>query len=149
MTVGAFCNRDVVVAESETSVNDAAKLMREFHVGCLIVVQKSDTGNAVLGLVTDRDIVVEVLAQSVDPASLTIGDIMTQDPITAHEDDSLWDTVKKMNIHGIRRLPVVYSNGMLAGLLTTDDLLELLSVELSQLANLFVNEQRREKELRQ
>lgn len=148
MTAGAYCNRDVVTTGPETPVYDAAKLMREYHVGCLIVVEERNGENVPIGLVTDRDLVVEVLAQDVNPASVTVSDVMSADPVMVYEDDSLWDTIKKMNAHGIRRLPVITINDVLAGLLTIDDLLDLLSTELSQLTTVFIREQEREEESR-
>ncbi len=148
MTAGAYCNRDTVVARPETSIHEAAKLMREHHVGCLVVVDDRHISNVPVGLVTDRDMVVELLAQGVDPASVTVSDIMSVDPVTVDEDESLWDAIRKMSARGIRRLPVVDKNKALAGLLAVDDVLDLLSVELSQLTNLFILEQKREKQSR-
>ncbi len=148
MTAGAFCNRKVIVTGADTPIYEAAGLMREHHVGCLVVVEAGDVGDEPIGLVTDRDIVVEVIAQNINPDTLQTGDIMAADPICVHEDESLWNTIKRMSAHGIRRLPVIDNAGALVGLLAVDDLLDLLSVELSQLTTLFLREQKREMETR-
>ena len=76
MAVGEICNREVVLTEKTLSVVDAAQLMRKHHVGDLVVVEERDGRKHPAGIVTDRDIVVEVVAAGVNPESLKVGDIM-------------------------------------------------------------------------
>ncbi|WP_026609835.1 CBS domain-containing protein [Methylocaldum szegediense] len=148
MSVGQFCNRDTVILRKEDSIIDAAKVMREFHVGSAIVVEDSTGGVKPVGIVTDRDLVVEILAAELDPSAVTIGDIMSYDLITAHEEDGLWETLQRMRIKGVRRIPVVDQQGLLAGILTSDDLLEILASELTELVKVIGKEQERERKTR-
>lgn len=135
MSVGQFCNREVIVARRNDPVPDLARLMREYHVGDLVVVESIDAPVPV-GIVTDRDLVVTVLAEEVDPASLTAGDIMTSALLIARESDSLWDVLKRMRARGVRRVPVVDDrHGRLVGIITVDDVLEVLAEELLTLAH--------------
>ncbi len=148
MTVGEICNREVVVIGREASVQEAARLMREHHVGCLVVVEEREGRTVPVGLVTDRDLVVELLALDLDPDAVAVGDLMSADPVLAYEEDRLWDTLRRMRIEGVRRVPVVDRSGALQGILTLDDLLELLAGELAELARVVLRERRREELLR-
>ncbi|MGE0079712.1 MAG: CBS domain-containing protein [Thiohalomonadaceae bacterium] len=148
MSVGQFCNREVIVARRSDPVPDLARLMREYHVGDLVVVESIDAPVPV-GMVTDRDLVVEVLAADIEPASLTAGDIMSYDLLVAREGDSLCDTLKRMRARGVRRVPVVDDqHGRLVGIITVDDVLEVLADELSALARIPERERVHEQEAR-
>ena len=95
MTVGAFCSRIVVFVGKDDNIVEAAKLMREHHTGSVVVVGDAQRGAIEpVGMITDRDLVVEVLAQEVDVNSVSVKDVMSSDPVTAGEDDSLSDTLK-------------------------------------------------------
>lgn len=141
MTVGRICNRDVVVARAEDSIQVVAQLMREYHIGDVVVVEERGAVRVPVGIVTDRDVVVEVIAAGVAPDSVSVGDIMSFDLVTAHEDDSMWDTLQRMRINAVRRIPVIDEQGTLVGILALDDLLELLAGELVDLARV-ANRQR-------
>lgn len=148
MAAGELCNREVVIVEADASVSEAVKLMRDRHVGDLVVVERR-AGQAVpVGMLTDRDIVIEVLAEDVEPESVTVGDIMSASLITAREEDELVDVVARMRSHGVRRIPVVNAQGGLEGILAVDDILELLAEQINGLAGLVTIEQRRERERR-
>ncbi len=122
--------------------------MREYHVGDLIVVESIDAPLPV-GVVTDRDLVVEVLAETVDPTAVTAGDIMSSDLVVARESESLWDTLKRMRARGVRRVPVVDDrNGRLVGILSADDVMDLLAEEFSALARIPFREREREQVMR-
>jgi CBS domain-containing protein len=86
--------------------------------------------------VTDRDIVIGVVAMNLDPASLTAGDIMIEDLATLPEDCDVYDAIRKMRLHGVRRMPVVNTQGVLTGIVSLDDLLPLVAQELADLARL-------------
>jgi len=148
MTAGDTCNREVVIIHREGKILEAAKLMREYHVGDLVVVEERDQGRVPVGIVTDRDLVVEVLAQEVDFDAVTIGDIMSFDLVTAGEGESVRDTIKKMRSRGVRRIPVVNESGVLQGILAVDDLIELYAEALCDLNAVTVQEQKRERECR-
>jgi CBS domain-containing protein len=148
MQIGEVCVRDVVSADRSTSVQEAAGLMRSHHVGTVVVVDRGAKGAVPVGIVTDRDIVIEILAAQLDASQLTVGDIMGPDLITAPEDQDVFETVQQMQRHGVRRLPVVDRHGVLIGITTVDDLVEFLGMHLSALAKVSATERKREIEAR-
>lgn len=147
MTAGAFCTREVTTAERSMSITEAAKLMRDRHVGALVVIASDDRPEPV-GLVTDRDLVVGVIGEEVPVDSVTVGDVMSTEPVVVREEDGLWDTLQRMRAHGIRRVPVVDRGNFLVGILAADDILELLAQELGALSRLIRREQEQEVERR-
>ncbi|ATJ81564.1 CBS domain-containing protein [Halomonas beimenensis] len=148
MKVGEACNRDVVVAEPHTEILDAAKLMRAHHVGDLVIVEMRVGLPRPIGMLTDRDLVVEVMAQDVPPSEITVADVMTSDIVTVPEDLEIWETGERMRQHGVRRMPVVAADGSLVGLITLDDLLELFTESLDTMTRLVRNEMRKETQRR-
>ena len=144
MAVGEICNREVVIAEKGLSVVAAAQLMRTQHVGDLVVVEVRDGRKHPVGIVTDRDIVVEVVAAGVNPEVLKVGDIMGPEVATVRESDGLFEALRYMRDKGVRRMPVVDRDGALVGILTLDDLLSLLAEEMTELAKLVSHERQRE-----
>ena len=148
MAVGEICNREVVITEKSVSVVDAAQLMRTHHVGDLVVVEEKDGRKHPAGIVTDRDIVVEVVAAGVNPEALKVGDIMGPEVATVRESEGLFEALRYMRDKGVRRMPVVDSNGGLVGILTLDDLLSLLAEEMTELAKLVSYERQREATVR-
>lgn len=147
-TVGRICNRDVVIVEKTEGVMEAARRMRVHHVGDLLVVDPGTQGPIPIGIVTDRDLVIEVLAKEVDPQKITVGDIMSYDLATARESDDLIDTIKRMRAKAVRRIPVVNGQNVLVGILSVDDLIELFAEQLGDLARLIGREQAHEREAR-
>ncbi len=148
MSVGEVCNREVVVVEQGADAGEAARLMREFHVGDLVVVERRDEMNVPIGIVTDRDLVVEVLAQGIDATSVSVHDLMVQPLQTAQEDDDLLDTLQRMRSMGLRRMPVINVDGALEGILTVDDILDILSEELMDVVAVSVVQRQKEKHRR-
>ena len=148
MAVGEICNREVVIAEKALSVVDAAQLMRKHHVGDLVVVEEKDGRRHPVGIVTDRDIVVEVVAAEVNPDALKVGDIMAPEVPTVRESEGLFEALRYMRDKGVRRMPVVDREGALVGILTLDDLLSLLAEEMTELAKLVSHERQREATVR-
>ncbi len=148
MKVGELCNREVVVIEGSASIREAAKLMRHYHVGDVIVTEKREAGLTPIGILTDRDIVVELLATDLSLDDLCISDAMSFELVTARSEDEVVETVKQMRANGIRRIPVVDDQGVLEGLLAVDDYLELLAEQMADLVALLRNEQRREQKTR-
>ena len=134
MSAGHFCNREVVVTGKDSTIVEVAQLMRHHHVGDVVVVADQEGVAFPVGIITDRDIVVELIAEQVDLETVSVGDVMSYELVTVREQDGIWDTLKRMRTEGIRRLPVVNDQGGLEGILTMDDLLKLLAEELSQLA---------------
>ena len=122
LNAGDICNRIVTVAERDMSLVQAAQLMRDHHVGCLVVVDETGADRLVVGMLTDRDIVTAVIAQEVDPNTLRVEDVMTSDVVSAVEDDSVMDLLGLMRRKGLRRIPVTTPERVLQGLVTLDDL---------------------------
>ena len=148
MTVGKVCNREVVFIHREASVPEAARLMREYHVGDIVVVKETTGKRVPVGIVTDRDIVLEVIAAGVNVNDVSVGDIMSNGLVTARENDSVLDTIKIMRAKGIRRLPVINDDNELSGILSVDDLIDLMSEQIADLAKLIAREQKHEQEKR-
>ena len=148
MTVGKVCNREVVFIRREASVPEAARLMREYHVGDIVVVDETTGKRVPVGIVTDRDIVLEVIAAGVNVNDVSVGDIMSNGLVTARENDSVLDTIKIMRAKGVRRLPVINDDNELSGILSVDDLIDLMSEQIADLAKLIAREQKHEQEKR-
>ncbi len=145
MTIGKVCNREVVFIHAQASVPEAARLMREHHVGDLVVIKEKTGKRVPVGIITDRDIVLEVIAEGVSMDDVSVGDIMSNHLVTARENDGLLDTIKVMRAKGVRRLPVVNDDNELVGILSVDDLIDLFSEQIGDLARLIAREQGREK----
>jgi len=144
-SIGEICSREVVFTTRETTVAAAAKLMRHHHVGSLVVVEHMNGGKRLpLGIVTDRDIVVELTALDLDAKTLTVGDIMSEPLVTAREDEGLLEAMEIMRYKGVRRLPIVGGDGQLVGIVSIDDLLEVLAEQMTELAKVVAREQARE-----
>ena len=148
MSAGEYCTRDVVVVEKSEPVQTAVDLMRSHHVGDVVVVERRDGRSKPVGILTDRDIVLEILAEHVDLASVNIGDVMSSELHTVNEGTKFLDAIKVMRKKGIRRLPVVDGRGDLVGILTVDDVLTLILEQLSDLVGLVVKQQVKENTLR-
>ncbi len=148
MSIGEICNRDVVFTLKSSTVQQGARLMRQHHVGCLVVVEDGSDPPTPVGMVTDRDLVVEIMAENVPVDRLSIGDVMSNEVASAREDEGVWDVIQRMRVKGVRRMPVVDVDGGLVGIVTMDDMVELLAEELSDLAKLMGRELHREQETR-
>jgi len=149
MTVGAICKRNVVVAPRGEGIVDAAKRMRMFHVGDVVVIEDRGDMRVPVGILTDRDIVLSVVAS--DPehlSSLLVSDAMSSELVSAPEDTSLVDALKLMQERGIRRLPIVKQDGALAGIVTFDDVVRFLAGELGDLVKLMAREEKTEQQYR-
>lgn len=141
MNVGEVCSRKVISVEQRATLYDVASLMREHHIGSIIVVDKSDGQRMPLGLITDRDIVIEVIANQVEPSVLMAKDIVSTGLVSVNENDDLWDALKQMRYKGIRRTGVVDDFGVLVGVLSVDNIFEILIEPLQELVVLIGNEQ--------
>lgn len=148
--IGRLCQRKVICIEPGEDIGSAARLMRAEHVGCLIVTEPgSEVGTQkVVGVLTDRDIVVSVVAREVEPRSLKVGDVMTRNPLVVREDDSLDATLIFMREAGVRRVPVIGAHAELVGILSLDDVLEKIVQQLTNIAGSIRSEQRTERLVR-
>jgi len=141
MPIGDVCIRDVVIAGKNTSVQEAALLMRRNHVGDLVITEVNPDGRQIpVGIVTDRDIVLSVIATSLDPAVYTVADLVARDLVTVSEDQGVFESIQHMRANGVRRMPVVDRQGGLVGIISVDDVVQLLSEEMSLLAKLISRE---------
>jgi CBS domain-containing protein len=150
MNVGEICERDTVTIRPEEDVLAAARLMREKHVGYLIVVEPAAAGNAArpVGVLTDRDIVITVVAREAGARELRVEDVMTRKPVTALAGASLDAALVDMRRVGVRRMPVVGARGELYGVISIDDVLARLTEQLQHIAGSIRSEQRVERALR-
>ena len=144
MPVSEICNREVVIVQRDSTVHEAAKLMRQHHVGDVVVIEERKGVQVPVGIVTDRDLVVEIMAPDLLQMVITVGDIMAPKLVTVKDSTGIYEAIQYMRSEGVRRLPVVDSNGGLIGILTLDDLLELLAEEMLELSKLVKHEQKKE-----
>lgn len=149
MSVGQYCNRHVITTAKSTEIDEVARLMRQHHVGTVVVVEQRDDAEFPIGIVTDRDLVVEVLAQNLSPNTVTVGDVMSGSLVTARENDNFWHTLDRMSAKGVRRLLVVDEKGVLLGILSVEDVLTTLAVGLSDVTRLVQRGIAREAQQRQ
>jgi len=144
LTAGDVCTRKVAVGYPTMSVGEAARAMREFHVGCLVVVEEREEGRVPVGLLTDRDIVTAVVAKAADADTLRVEDVMTPDPLTARQHDSILDVLALMRRKSVRRIPVTGDKGVLVGVVTIDDVLQTVAEEMKAIAEATAGQQPRE-----
>jgi CBS domain-containing protein len=137
--------RHVAVTRPDEPLLEAIHKMREEHVGALVVVEEREGVPIPVGMLTDRDIVVGVLAKDVAHVDkLDVGDVMTSDVVTATADEDVGDVLRRMRSFGVRRVPVVDAAGTLEGLVSLDDILAGLSDELAEVASLASRQRERE-----
>ena len=148
MPISDICTRQVIAVRRDTPVQEAAQLMRQHHVGDVVVVDVSNGRSMPVGIVTDRDIVVEIVAMNLNPADFNIGDILTGELMTIPENSEVFETIERMRGKGVRRTPVVDAQGALTGIVSIDDLLRLLAEEMAGLAEVVLRGRRHECEAR-
>ena len=148
MHVGQICTIETIFCERDETIQGAALLMRRNHVGDLVVIDQPNGERVPVGILTDRDIVVSVIALGLDPASLLVGDVMSDDLLTCSEADDVYETIERMRLRAIRRVPVVNAAGGLTGIVSVDDLLEFLAEEMGELARIGPHQQSHEKRAR-
>ena len=136
MQIADLCRDSVTVVRRDSPIQEAAQLMRRYHIGAVVVVAPAEGEQIPVGIVTDRDIVVEVVAMNLDPRDLTAGDIMSDELVTVPEDYEVYEAMAKMRREGVRRMPVVNKSGGLTGIVTFDDLLPVIAQEFADLASL-------------
>lgn len=144
MNVGELCNREVVIVDQDATVLEAAKLMRQYHVGDLVVIEKRQGASFPIGILTDRDIVIEIIAGEVDFDAVTVGDVMSYELITVSEEEAIAETIKLMRDKGVRRVPVVNKQGHLEGIVAVDDLIDLLAEQMRDIVALISCEKKKE-----
>jgi CBS domain-containing protein len=144
MKLKELCVLDVACCPKDTTIADAARLMRQHHTGDLVVIDDSDGTREPVGIVTDRDIVMDVIAKGHDPDRAHIGDIMASPVVVASGSESVTTAIERMRAHGVRRLPIVDDSGAVFGILTLDDLYRALAEHTAALVAIVTKEQTRE-----
>jgi CBS domain-containing protein len=131
MSVSELCSRDLVTIDASASPAEAAQLMRQHHVGALVVTAPAGEGRAVRGVVTDRDLAVQLLAHGPGGAPARVGDLASTPPVAVAEQASLAEALSVMQSHGVRRLLVTAADGHLSGLLSLDDVWPALARQVA------------------
>ena len=135
MNAGILCQRLLVTVRATDEILQAAQLMRQKHVGYLVVTDAvAGAAARPVGVLTDRDIVITVVARELDPRSVRVADIMTTNPVTVSEDTSLQDALQLMREASVRRIPVLDAQGSLAGVLSLDDVLQVFALDAQNVA---------------
>jgi CBS-domain-containing membrane protein len=134
MSLATICTRHVITVDAGASLAEAARRLREHHVGALVVTRATPEGVAVAGVVTDRDLAVEVLARGLDAGAVAVGALVQGEPVAVAESAGVDEALARMREHGVRRLLVAGAQGQLVGIVTLDDLLGALAAQLGALA---------------
>ena len=137
MSVGRICVREVDLTDPDESVRVAARRMHDRKVGTLVVCNASKQP---VGMLTDRDLAVRVVAEGNDPGSTCVADVMTSMPHCVQEDTPIETALRSMRAGPYRRLPVVDKSGELCGLVSLDDILSLLTEEFNEIGALLKRE---------
>ena len=130
MSLERVCRKEVVTVPPHTNLLEVTRLLRSQHVGSVVVVED----HRPVGILTDRDIIVKVVAEEKDPKAIQAYEIMTTNPALVNINLDPLDATRIMRDRGLRRLPVVDENRHLLGILTLDDVLDLLGKEAANLA---------------
>ena len=144
MLVKEICMGNVVVCGPETSATQAASLMRHRHVGDVVSVDDPNGQSVPLGVVTDRDLVVEVLGKGLDPAKTSVASLMRTPVVIARESEDTGTVIERMRAHGVRRLPVVAGEGEIVGIVTLNDLLKAVITDAGALLEVMTKGQMNE-----
>jgi CBS domain-containing protein len=136
MLLKEVCVLDVVCCGRNTGVIEAARMMRKHHSGDLIVVDDPEGDRIPVGILTDRDIVVEVLGNELDPAKTTVAQVMSSKLVIAQGSEDTAVAVERMHSHGVRRLPVVDHSGGLIGVFTLDDAIKLHAARAAEFVDI-------------
>jgi len=135
MSVSSICTYNVATIEPREGVQQAAVRMREEHVGDLIVVEQRNGTTVPVGILTDRDLVLGIVAKNVPLDSVTVGDVMTRNLLMVKEDNGVSFTLREMRRVGVRRAPVVDDAGALVGVVSIDDAIDHISAQLGDIAD--------------
>ncbi|PKG99582.1 CBS domain-containing protein [Paraglaciecola sp. MB-3u-78] len=136
MNVGEICSKNVVYVLKQDSVLDIARVMREQQVGLVVVVDNISGELMPKGIISDHDLVLEVLAANIAPSVLKAEDILTCELFCVTETHNVKKALKYLRYYGVRSAPVVNVKGVLVGLFSIEDALAILSEEFSELMKL-------------
>lgn len=145
MLLKEFCTTDVAWCTRDTTVLEAAQMMRQKHIGDLIIVDDPNDEFTPVGLITDRDIVVKVIGNELSASQTRVGAVMRTPLVTASDSEDSNVAIARMRHHGVRRLPVTGRDGKLVGIVTLDDLLKKLRSEVDSMLEIITQEQDQER----
>jgi CBS domain-containing protein len=148
MKLKDLCVLDVASCTPESTVAEAARLMRQHHTGDLVVLDDADEEREPVGIITDRDIVLEVLAKGRDPGKTAVREIMSTQLVVASESEDYAQALQRMATHGVRRVPVVDDKRCVVGIVTLDDMLRVHAAQANRLLDIVGKEQVREQRTR-
>ncbi|HEY0848085.1 MAG TPA: CBS domain-containing protein [Noviherbaspirillum sp.] len=148
LNVGEICSRTVAFVTEDMSLKEAANRMRTEHVGSLVVVREVPAGRVVAGMLTDRDIAIIAVARDFDPQTLRVAEVMTPDVVTVEPAVSVYEALATMRQKGVRRLPVVRNDNVLEGIVSMDDILEVVAEELQMVVQAMARERSKETRVR-
>ncbi len=131
MILEKIARKDVITVTEGATMQEAAKAMRDHHVGSVVVIDQRGNRKMPVGMVTDRDIVVSTSAFGIPPNSVYVKDVMSSTLVMAKAGDSFNHVLNLMKEHGVKRIPLVDSEGSLVGMISTHELMSVLSDELS------------------
>lgn len=129
--IRSIVREEVVSASPDTPIIELATLMEEENVGSVVIAEEGRPQ----GIVTDRDVMIEVVTRERDPTAVTAADVMSEDLVTVDDDSGIFEVIRAMKTSSVRRIPAVDADGQLAGIVTFDDFVVLLGRELDQLGD--------------
>ena len=148
MKLKDLCVLDVACCTPGSTISEAARLMRQHHTGDLVVLDDADEEREPVGIITDRDIVLEVLAKGRDPGRTTVREIMSTQLVVASDSEDYAEALQRMATHGVRRVPVVDDKRCVLGIVTLDDMLRVHAAQANRLLDIVGKEQAREQRTR-
>ena len=138
---------DVVCCEPTATAIEVAGLMREHHVGDVVVVASDPDPKTPIGVITDRDLTVEVLAKGADAGAIQVSRFMRTPVVIAHDTEDVETVIERMRAHGVRRVPVVVKEKLI-GIVTMTDLLCALNTEMVSMLEVLQQSRRNERRMR-
>lgn len=148
MLIREIATAEVVCCSVQTTASEAAQLMRHKHVGDLVLIDDPNDERNPLGIVTDRDLAIEVLGRGLDPASTTVGSLNRSPVVIARDSEDSSTLIDRMRMHGVRRVPVVDDHGSVCGIVTLDDLLHVIVDDARSLLDVMAKGRKREQRMR-
>jgi CBS domain-containing protein len=133
MSIANVCSRPAVSAPASASLSELAALMHDRNVGAVVITKAPLDQPVAVGVVTDRDIVHAQLDHTADLSRLSAEQVMSRDPLVLNEACSVDEAIRRMRARGVRRAPVVTANGVLVGMVSTDDLIARVAEGLTGL----------------
>ncbi len=146
MVVGSLCSRPAVSVPTGAPISDVARLMRDRHVGAVVVTEGGGDRLRTAGIITDRDIVSAQLARTADLSRLAAGEIMTRNPLVIGEDEPVDGAIAHLRARGVRRAPVIARDGTLVGVVSVDDLFAHVARELIEMGEIIARQRRDERD---